>query len=162
MCFPFFSFSFQFYSMNAFWPSLNGINRAYVDGISITIGSPRKHVWTYAIGISRDHNYPDANCPCHKYSGPQPPSFVGNDYYCESGATGIWTGNNRWLTNHRLWDGRNCSSEETKCCSRQNGTPYFTKSLGKFTTDRLEVRLCSNADTGNEDVGLERMVLYVR
>ena len=28
------------------------INDAYVDGVSITIGSPRKHVWTYAAGLT--------------------------------------------------------------------------------------------------------------
>ena len=147
--------------MDAFGTSSNGINGAYVDGISITIGYPRKHVWTYAIGLSRDYNYPTYNCPCNKYPGPQPPSFVGNDYYCESGAVGEHQKNYRWLKGQRLWDGH-CSSEERKCCSRQTDKPYFTKSLGKLTTDRLEVRLCSDQVTSNEDVGLERMVLYVR
>ena len=28
------------------------INDYYVDGLSITLGNPRKHVWTYAIGLS--------------------------------------------------------------------------------------------------------------
>ena len=35
--------------------SLDGV---YVDGMSITTGSPRKHVWTYAVGLNDDHNYP--------------------------------------------------------------------------------------------------------
>ena len=30
----------------------------YADGISITSGSPREHVWTFAIGLSIDYNYP--------------------------------------------------------------------------------------------------------
>ena len=33
---------------NAIKPS---IDSSYVDGVSITIGSPHKHVWTYAAGI---------------------------------------------------------------------------------------------------------------
>ena len=45
------------------WHS-QGINDAYVDGVSITIGSPRKHVWTYAAGLTKEGDYPDSNCPC--------------------------------------------------------------------------------------------------
>ena len=30
----------------------SSINTFYVDGLSITLGNPRKHVWTYAIGMS--------------------------------------------------------------------------------------------------------------
>jgi len=49
----------------------------YVEGISITLGLPRKHVWTYAAGLSDDFNYPG---PCHvpcTHPGPPPPAFVG-------------------------------------------------------------------------------------
>ena len=31
--------------------SSTDVNGVYVDGISITLGEPRKHVWTYAIGL---------------------------------------------------------------------------------------------------------------
>ena len=34
--------------------SLDGV---YVNGISITSGDSRKHVWTYAVGLSDDYNY---------------------------------------------------------------------------------------------------------
>ena len=148
--------------MDAFQSGPHGtLDGYYVDGISITSGSPRKHVWTFAIGLSIDYNYPAYNCPCAKHPGPQPPSFVGNDYYCEAAIYGVYPPNQRWLTNHRLWDGH-CSSE-SKCCSQQTGTPFFTKSLRASTSEKLEVRLCANGDNiGDEDVGLERMVLYVR
>ena len=49
------------------------LDRVYVDRISITTGSPCKHVWTYAVGLRDDYNYPQLNCPCAKYSGPDPP-----------------------------------------------------------------------------------------
>ena len=144
-------------TMDAFGQGrIETIDGQYVDGVSVTSGSPRKHVWTFAIGISVDENRPSWNCPCAEHPGPQPPSFVGNDYYCESGSYG-WPG--RWLTTHRLWDGH-CSSK-SKCCFQQP-TPYFAKSLRVTTTDDLEVRLCANEGIGNENVGLERMVLYVR
>ena len=32
--------------------SPQSINDPYVDGVSITYGTPRKHIWTYAIGFS--------------------------------------------------------------------------------------------------------------
>ena len=39
-------------SPDAFNIQLSSIDGNYVDGISITLGSPRKHVWTYAVGLS--------------------------------------------------------------------------------------------------------------
>ena len=87
-------------------PSLDGI---YVDGVSITIGSSRKHVWTYAIGISDDYNYPKWNCPCATVPGPSPPAFVGNDYYCESGDVGTYDLNSYYLSDP-LWDGSGCTA----------------------------------------------------
>ena len=35
---------------DAFEPNSQSIDGIYVDGISISLGSPRKHVWTYAAG----------------------------------------------------------------------------------------------------------------
>ena len=69
--------------------SIAGIN---VNGFSITLGSPRKHVWTYAVGLSDDYDYKCCNCPYATILGPNPPAFVGNDYYCESGDVGSYNG----------------------------------------------------------------------
>ena len=67
------------------------INTAYVDGVSITLGHPCKHVWTYVVGCSDDDNHPTSNYPCAAVPGPAPPSFVGENYYCESGNRGPFT-----------------------------------------------------------------------
>ena len=74
--------------------SHNDINSYYVDGVSITCGSPHQHVWTLMAGISSSGNHPwtghnDAhyNCPCSPGS-PQNStlqSFISTDYFCESG-----------------------------------------------------------------------------
>jgi len=56
------------------------INAAYVDGISISIGNPRKHVWTYAVGISDNLDSTSAS-PYAAMPGKAPPSFVGEHYY---------------------------------------------------------------------------------
>ena len=37
----------------------------------------------------------------------QPPSAVGNDYFCESGAPGRYN-KNTFYSNDRLWDGEQC------------------------------------------------------
>ena len=62
----------------------NSIDNGYVDGLSITHGSPRQHIWTYAVGLTDSGT--SNNCPCAAVPGPTPPSFVGSHYYCESGA----------------------------------------------------------------------------
>ena len=48
---------YQYYSTDAFRPSTNDINSAYVDGVTITYGNPRRHIWTYASGLSDNGNY---------------------------------------------------------------------------------------------------------
>ena len=40
------------------------IDGVYVEGISLILGSPRKHMCTYAAGLSNDHNHSDWICPC--------------------------------------------------------------------------------------------------
>ena len=62
----------------------NTIDEDYVSGLSITYSSnPRQHIWTYVSG--RSERYTDKwSCPCTSTAVYSPPSFVGNDYYCES------------------------------------------------------------------------------
>ena len=80
----------------------------YVDGISITYGSPRIHIWTLAAGVTEGtHQYPQADCPCVISLRRSAPNFVGGDYFCESGNSNP-TG--RWMVGHLysqdlLWDG---------------------------------------------------------
>ena len=38
--------------------SMCSLDSVYVEGVSITTGSPRKYVWTFDVGLSDDHNYP--------------------------------------------------------------------------------------------------------
>ena len=51
---------YQKYSTNGFTDDKNtSINAAYVDGVSITIGKPRRHMWTYAVGLSGNEIFHD-------------------------------------------------------------------------------------------------------
>ena len=134
------------------------IDSNYVDGISITYGTPRKHIWTLAVGLSKDHQYKPYNCPCAKYPGDSPPSFVGNDYYCESGAYGTYT-LNTWY-NDPLWDGKNCPAGNS-CCSNA-GMPWFGKVLPQPSEDDIEARLCCTHSPSDEDFGVELLELYIQ
>ena len=133
------------------------IDSYYVDGISITHGSPRKHLWTYAVGLSDDYNYPDYNCPCAKFPGPSPPSFVGNDYYCESGNNGTY----EWhFHDEPLWDGEGCGAGNN-CCA-QSGMPWFCRALPQEVDDDIEVRNCANQGINNEDTYIELLEIYIQ
>ena len=48
----------------------------YVDGVSLTFGSPRKHIWSFA-AASRES---DTRCPC-SLGAQSANSFIGNDYF---------------------------------------------------------------------------------
>ena len=114
----------------------------YVDGVSITHGdSPRKHIWAYAAGIY-ENGTGEVNrvstCLCTG-SGESPPSFVGSDYYCESGLNRSPWWPSALHSNDPLWDGRDCNGLEGTCCDPPN-LPWFCKELPQPTTDYLEVR----------------------
>ena len=47
----------------------------YVDGVSLTYGTPCKHLFTYASGHSSDSNF-NGNCLCAKHPGDKPPKII--------------------------------------------------------------------------------------
>ena len=127
------------------------IDSHYVDGLSITYGSPRKHLWTYAAGLKEIEAYVGDTCPCATNPGYSPPSFVGNDFYCESANQGHWEA--QWYTHDPLWDGHGCPAGNN-CCANP-GLPWFCKTLPVVTTEDIEARLCLDQSPGDENVGLE-------
>ena len=152
---------YQYYSTDAFYgPS--DINSYYVDGVSITRGSPRQHVWTLANGITDTYNNnPSIICPCSTGSSQIVPSFVGNHYFCESGnhASG-WSP--VLYTSDPLWDGQGCGVLEATCCSAP-GLPWFHRDYGSTTTtDYIELRVCSDQENANEDSPVSFYEIYVK
>lgn len=150
---------------DAFYPAAylkkKSINDVYVDGISITLGNPCKHVWTYATGLSDDGNYPKYNCPCAHIPGPDPPSFVGDHFYCESGDTG---GHSclQYYSLDALWDGKQCEGSNDNCCTNPD-LPWFFRQLARsVNASDLEVRICNSESTSEEDTLLEHLELYVQ
>ena len=151
--------SYQKGTPDAFFPKKSSLDNVYVEGVSITIGSPRKHVWTYAAGLSDDHNYPDWNCPCATFPGPSPPAFLGNNYYCESGDVGTADVSSYYLSDP-LWDGSGCTAGNG-CCS-QIGMPWFYRKLIVPVADDFEVRICKDGGFGNEDIAIEKLDIFVK
>ena len=136
------------------------IDSVYVDGISITIGNPRKHVWTYAAGLSDDHKHSQAdNCPCAKYPGRAPPAFVGNHYYCESGNTGPYN-LATFHTDDPLWDGSGCLSGNN-CCTNTD-QPWFFRQMVMRRHDDIEARMCSDQGFPDESAVVVKIQLYVQ
>ena len=87
-----------------------GIDGWYGDTLAlVTYNSPRQHVWSYVAGI-QDNQRHGSNCPCADGGGRAPPTFVGANYYCESGAAiGMdRTGFDVFYFNDPLWDGAGC------------------------------------------------------
>ncbi|XP_064399938.1 mucin-3A-like isoform X2 [Halichondria panicea] len=133
----------------------------YVDGVSLTHGqAPRQHIWTFvnAVDESRGGNHV---CFCTRpdltYTGVVPP-YVGQDYFCETGSRQKATG--LFYADDPLWDGQGCASGST--CCEFNNPPWFCKQLPQPTTDDIEIRLCGDQDTGNEDSPLELVDIYIR
>ena len=133
-------------------PTLSGI---YVDGISITYGAPPNHLWTYAAGFRED----GAACPCNTNCGHISPSYVGSDYYCESGASG--DPQPKWNIDDPLWDGMLCRGTEGPCCT-STSLPWFIRNMLNPTADDILIRVCLDQPCYNENVGLEHVEIYIK
>ena len=157
---------YQESATTAFYPyhmnSSITIDDNYIAGVSLTHGqSPRQHIWSFAAALDEFRANP-ASCPCSRtditYTG-SVPSFVGQDYFCETGARPYWeTG--RFYFEDPLWDGQGCGSIST-CCSFNN-PPRFCKQLPEPTTDDIELRLCYATDSNPKDILLEHAEIYVK
>ena len=138
----------------------------YVDGVSLTHGRSREHIWTFAAALDEVGTHPTSNCPCtHINTSDQasiPPTFVGNDYFCDTASEERFQ--RMFYGDDPLWDGAGCGPLNT-CCSFNN-PPWFYKQLPQPTTDDIEFRLCTSSKWGsgvfNEDVFIEIIDIYVQ
>ena len=135
----------------------NNINSYYVEGVSITRGSPRQHVWTLMAGIT-EGNSGSSSCPCNTGSTVSVVPFIGENYFCESGNTASSTSNILY-TSDSLWDGYNCRSYEAPCCTAP-GLPWFYRNYSSTTTDYIELRVCG--DFSGEDSPVSFYEIYVK
>ena len=156
--------AYQWGSPDGFYPSRQAstMDSGYIDGVSVTHGNPRQHIWTFAAGLSEDTSVcPQCACPCDTNSAVPAPAFVGEDYFCESGLHEPWAQRQYVLfANDPLWDGQNCPSSST-CCSLHN-PPYFVKQLPSSAAANIEARICLDQQHTDEDIAVELVELYVQ
>ena len=136
------------------------LDQTYIDGISITHGMPqRNHIWSYVAGITeRSSGHRNNNCPCSTVVGSGPQSFVGDNYYCESGNPTNTFRVDQLFLDDPLWDGKQC---EGTCCTGRNSPPWFSVQLPAPTTDTIEVRICADESNDNEDILIQLLEIFV-
>ena len=151
---------YQYHTTNAVLATGLSIDSPYVDGVSLTHGlSPRQHIWTFIAGHYDTVSSP-SNCPCSSGSPQSVPSFVGEDYFCESGNSEGRVSSKLYASDP-LWDREGCGSLEEDCCN-DNGLPWFYRKLDEQTTDNIEMRICGNDSTNDEDSPVELFDIYVK
>jgi hypothetical protein len=106
-----------------------------------------------AAGASEQNG--EFSCPCLSM-GSQPPSFLGDNYYCETGNTNSANPMNGQFYPEPLWDASSCSP------STLNTPQGFHKQLQQPTTDDIEMRVCTDEERSSEDITIEIMHIYVQ
>ena len=133
------------------------LEEIYIDRVSITHGSPRQHIWSF-IASSIESRSNCGGCPCYaRFTGAHIP-FIGDNFFCDS-ATSYWRGY-IFYDDDPLWDGQGCGSRN-RCCTFNN-PPWFCAELDEHTSDDIELRLCADQDTDDEDAPIEVIELYLQ
>ena len=132
------------------------INEPYLDGVSITCGRPRKHIWTFFGEMN------SVTCCSDKHiNNTESLGFIGGKSFCDTGNLGTEVPQKEVLTEHPLWDGITyCPSSDT-CCTPHSG-PWFHTTLPLPTMADIEIRICGDQKTANEDTPLELVEIYVK
>ena len=161
---------YQFGSTSAFYAVNSGhydyltINDSYLDGVSLTYGNPRKHIWTFAAAFAEYNVGYRSACPCtdiNYQTTAVTPSYVANDYFCETGVPpNQFLSFEMFYSDDPLWDGRGCGPTST-CCSFNN-PPWFCKQLPQSTTADLEIRACGFGSGSDDNTPVELVEVYVK
>ena len=154
--------AYQFSTTDSFNAGSDDIEGTYTDGVSLTYGDPRNHIWTFAAALDEfGAGDSGAVCPCSSNVssvGTSPPSFVGDDYFCDAGNVTFVA--DTFYGDNPLWDGSGCGSTST-CCSL-NTPPWFLKELSSSISDDIEMRVCSDETRDNEDIAMSSVEIYVQ
>ena len=135
------------------------IDDAYVDGVSLTYrNSTRQHIWTFAAALDRSGNiHTHSLCPCQNGTFP-PQAFVGTDYFCDTGIAEYMSSTAPAIFPHPLWNGTECTGSG----SRMTDSSFFYKDLTQRTTSDIEMRVCRDEPSTNEDVAIESVEIYLQ
>ena len=145
---------YQFGKTDGF--SGDNISAPYIDGVSLTYGSPRKHIWSFAaVQFLSMYHW----CPCVGGLYSSTSNIIGSDYFCETGYHG--NAEAMLYTDNPLWDGKGCTNDEAACC-QVKGIPWFHKYLDTPTTDFIELRLCGRQSPAINNTPLTLYEIYMK
>ena len=102
----------------------------------------------YVDGVSLTHGEPGTRVHIWTFAADyrsgcgNAPSFLEYDYFCDGNG---WNGQYELYAGNPLCDGA-----------------WFCKQLPQTTTDDIEIRICGNEGTANEDTPVEIIELYIR
>ena len=134
----------------------NEINEPYLDGVSITHGVSRQHIWSFYGEV-----IPHGCCSQGHIDNTASLGFIGRDNFCDTGNPN----NDPWgytlYTEHPLWDGTAQCSDSATCCASHAG-PWFYASLLLPSMDDIEVRICGDQRTGDEDTPVGLVEIYIK
>ena len=138
----------------------------YMDGVSLTHGAAglRQHIWSFAAGLNENDTYyfcEDCVCPCSNLDTTwqdQITTFIGNNYFCDTGNPGPGNINPTVYVDDPLWDGAGCAPDST--CCQFNTPPWFCATLPQPTTESIEVRICK--DGRDEDILVSYFDIHVK
>ncbi len=120
------------------------LNENYVDGVSLTHGrEPRTHIWTFTAGSSDSTPVDCGICFTNT------PSYIKTHYTCD---VNNFCAFNTACTHNILWhDSRQCV-----------GSPIFHRQLPNMTSDDIDMRVCRDEDSGNENILFTNIEIYVQ
>ena len=121
------------------------INLHYADGVLITRGNPRQHLWTYAASTST------VDCPCKNTTErvPYTPTVTGTNFTCESTRTD-------W--DQPLWDRPKHTVADDNCTIHVNG--WFYQNVEE-TDESIEVRWCG-PEKDDIDIVTDKLQIWVQ
>lgn len=122
----------RYYNNRRFFNTMP-LNSAYLDGISLTHGGFKRHIWSFAAL----HRYSKCSCSTDK------PAFVSSHFSCDQDE----------VSSHILWDGLECPAHNKE---------WFYRNLIYSTSDDIEVRICRDEERQNEDIFIKTIEIFVQ
>ena len=139
----------------------SGIENSYLDGVSLTHGNPRTHIWSFATGYTAQQaSKVTHKCPCSSSNNSlilTLPSFIEDHYFCDS-ATAADPLRSLFYSSP-LWSDGGCMPGGG-CCQESQ---YFSRTLAELTCDPVEIRLCHDQALSEfTSIGVSEVELYVK
>ncbi len=154
--------AYQYGNPEGFGTGVSSIDTYYVHGVSLTHGRTRSrhHVWTF-VNAGHETDKLFYICPCMLSNSSlwphSVPLFIENNYFC---ATGSHNSSSGLFMDNPLWDGEGCTGVNT--CCKFNQPPWFCRTLPEPTSDDLEVRICADYYTSEENTFISNIEIYVK